>query len=159
VRLWSGRAADQEAARAVGLRAERGKMLDAMSRESELEDVTDALLLTDNDDFNALAALALRAELGHGRVYRAAPDRDETDLLAPAGEQGILGTDALTSAELDRRFAAGARIVEGPAGNGASDGEAALFVVTAGGDLRVACAGKSLPVAAGDRVITLVGSG
>jgi hypothetical protein len=24
--------------------------------------------------------------LGHGRVYRAAPDLDETDLLAPAGE-------------------------------------------------------------------------
>ena len=77
--------------------AERGKMmLDAISRETELEDVTDALLLTGNDDFNALAALALRTELGHGRVYRAAPDIDETDLLAPAGEQGILGADMLT---------------------------------------------------------------
>ena len=96
VRLWSGRAVDQEAARAVGLTAERGKMmLDAISRETELEDVTDALLLTGNDDFNALAALALRTELGHGRVYRAAPDLDETDLLAPAGEKGILGTDML----------------------------------------------------------------
>ena len=46
VRLWSGRAVDQEAARAAGLTAERGKMmLDAISRETELEDVTDALLL------------------------------------------------------------------------------------------------------------------
>ena len=160
VRLWSGRPVDQAAARAVGLHAERGKMmLDAMSRETELEDVTDALLLTGNDDFNALAALALRTELGHGRVYRAAPDIDETDLLAPAGEQGILGADMLTSAELGRRFAAGARLVEEPVNGGASDGDVALFVVTADGDLRVASAGKPPLVKAGDRVIALVGAG
>jgi hypothetical protein len=160
VRLWSGRAVDQEAARAVGLTAERGKMmLDAISRETELEDVTDALLLTGNDDFNALAALALRTELGHGRVYRAAPDHDETDLFAPAGEQGILGTDMLTSAELGRRFAAGGRLVEGPVNGGVSDGTVALFVVSADGDLRVASAGKSPPVKTGDRVIALVGAG
>ena len=134
-------------------------MLDAISRETELEDVTDALLLTANDDFNALAALALRTELGHGRVYRAAPDLDETDLLAPAGEQGILGTDVLTSAELGRRFAAGARLVEGPVNGGGSDGELALFVVTADGGLRVASAGKSPPVKPSDGVIALVGAG
>jgi hypothetical protein len=134
-------------------------MLDAMSRETELEDITDALLLTGNDDFNALAAVALRTELGHGRVYRAAPDVDETDLLAPAGEQGILGTDLLTSGELRRQFAAGARLVEGPVDGGASDGEVALFVVTADGDLRVASAGKPPPVKTGDRVIVLVGAG
>ena len=159
VRLWSGRPVDQEAARAVGLTAERGKMmLDAISRETELEDVTDALLLTGNDDFNALAALALRTELGHGRVYRVAPDLDETDLLAPAGEKGILGTDMLTSADLGRRFAAGARLVEGPVNGGASDGDVALFVVSADGDLRVASPGKSPSVKAGDRVIALVGA-
>jgi NhaP-type Na+/H+ or K+/H+ antiporter len=165
VRLWSGRPVDQEAARAAGLTAERGKMmLDAISRETELEDITDALLLTGNDDFNALAAIALRTELGHGRVYRAAPDLDETDLIAPAGEQGILGTDLLTSAELRRQFAAGARLVEEPV-NGLPqhaagyDGEVALFVVTAAGDLHVASAGKPPPVKAGDRVIALVGAG
>ena len=93
-------------------------MLDAISRETELEDVTYALLLTGNDDFNALAASRCATELGHGRVYRSAPDLDETDLLAPAGEQGILGADLLTSAELDRRFAAGARLVEEPVNGG-----------------------------------------
>jgi hypothetical protein len=92
-------------------------------------------------------------------VYRAAPDLDETDLFAPAGEQGILGTDQLTSAELGRRFAAGARLVEAPVNGGMADGAVALFVVTAGGDLRVASAGKSPPVKAGDRVIALAGAG
>jgi NhaP-type Na+/H+ or K+/H+ antiporter len=159
VRLWSGRPVDQAAARAAGLQAEPGRMmLDAMSRETELEDITDALLLTGNDDFNALAAVALRTELGHGRVYRAAPDVDETDLVAPAGEQGILGTDPLTSGELRRQFAAGARLVERPVHGGASDGEVALFVVTADGNLRVASAGKPPPVMAGDRVVALVGA-
>jgi NhaP-type Na+/H+ or K+/H+ antiporter len=164
VRLWSGRADAQAAARAAGLDAERGRMmLDAMSREAELEDVTDALVLTGNDDFNALAAVALRTELGHGRVYRAAPDLDETDLLAPAGEQGILGTDELTSAELRRRFATGARLVEeavdGRPRHAAANGELALFVVTAGGGLRVASAGHPAAAKAGDRIIALVGSG
>jgi hypothetical protein len=165
VRLWSGRAEDQAAARAVGLDAERGRMmLDAMSREAELQDVTDALLLTGNDDYDALAAVALRTELGHGRVYRAAPDLDETDLLAPVGEQGLLGADALTSAELRRRFDAGARLVEEavdgqPQGAARSGGELALFVVTAAGGLRVASGGHPPSVRAGDRVIALVGSG
>jgi NhaP-type Na+/H+ or K+/H+ antiporter len=165
VRLWSGRADDQAAARAAGLDAERGRMmLDAMSREAELEDVTDALVLTGNDDFNALAAVALRTELGHGRVYRAAPDLDETDLLAPAGEQGIFGTDGLTSAELRRQFAAGARLVEEPVDGEPgrarpSNGDLALFVVTAAGGLRVASAGEPPLARAGDRIIALVGSG
>jgi hypothetical protein len=164
VRLWSGRADDQAAARAAGLDAERGRMmLDAMSREAELEDVTDALVLTGNDDFNALAAVALRTELGHGRVYRAAPDLDETDLLAPAGEQGILGTDELTSAELRRRFETGAQLVEEtvdgrPRRGAPSNGDLALFVVTAAGGLRVASAGHPAAANAGDRIIALVGS-
>jgi NhaP-type Na+/H+ or K+/H+ antiporter len=128
VRLWSGRADDQAAARAAGLQAERGRMmLDAVSREAELEDVTDALLLTGNDDFNALAAVALRTELGHGRVYRVAPDPNETDLLAPAGEQGILDADA-------------------------------VIVVTATGGLRVASAGKAPAAKNGDRIIALAGT-
>ena len=49
-------------------------MVDAVERETELEEITDALLLTRSDDFNALAAAELRPELGHGHVYRIAPD-------------------------------------------------------------------------------------
>jgi NhaP-type Na+/H+ or K+/H+ antiporter len=161
VRLWSGRADDQAAARAVGLHADRGRMmLDAMSREAELEDVTDALLLTANDDFNALAAIALRTELGHGRVYRVAPDIEEMDLLAPPDEPGILGAESLTSAELGRRFANGARLVEASVDGRSpraarANGELALFVITAGGALHVVT-GREEPLArAGDTVIVL----
>jgi NhaP-type Na+/H+ or K+/H+ antiporter len=161
VRLWSGRADDQAAARAVGLQADPGRMmLDAVSREAELEDVTDALLLTANDDFNALAAVALRTELGHGRVYRVAPDIDEMDLLAPPDEPGILGADSLTSAELRQRFANGARLVEASVDGrspraGRSDGELALFVVSAGGALQVVTEREEPRTRAGDTVIVL----
>ena len=43
-------------------------MVDAVSREAELEEVTDAMLLTRSDDFNTLAAAELRVELGHEHV-------------------------------------------------------------------------------------------
>lgn len=55
-------------------------------------------MLTRSDDFNALAAAELRGRLGHGHVYRVAPDPEEPDLLPPSPEAGILGSPALTFA-------------------------------------------------------------
>jgi NhaP-type Na+/H+ or K+/H+ antiporter len=112
VRLWAGPSA-QPAARAAGLDADRGRILvDSLNREAELEEVTDALLLSRSDDFNALAASELRADLGHGHVYRIAPDPREPDLQPPAGAGDILGPEALTLDELTRRLDNGARFVE-----------------------------------------------
>jgi NhaP-type Na+/H+ or K+/H+ antiporter len=160
VRLWAGRAGEQAAARAAGLDADPGRMLvDAMTREAELEEVTDALLVTGSDDFNALAAAELRADLGHGRVFRVAPDPATADLAVPPNESGILGRADLTLAELGRRFAAGARIVDGPPDGAGGNGEVRLFVVTAGGALRVATGGERPAAQAGDTVIALSGAG
>jgi hypothetical protein len=83
VRLGTGRADEQTAARTAGLDADRGRlMVDAISREAELEEITDALVLTDNADFNALVAAELRIELGHDCVHRVAPVPD-AHLLPP----------------------------------------------------------------------------
>jgi hypothetical protein len=107
VRVWTGDAAEQAAARAAGLEADRGRMMvDAVTREAELDEVTDALLLTRSDDFNALAAEELRVELGHAHVQRLAPDPEAPVLVPPAHEGGLLPTYA----EMDRRIAEGARI-------------------------------------------------
>jgi hypothetical protein len=153
VRLWVGRASDQAAARAAGLDADHGRLLvDAVSREVELEEVTDALLLTPNHDFNALAAAELRTELGHGHVFRVAPDPEDADLLPPAGDEAILGDDDLTFAELSRRLAEGARLVEDH-----SDGALPLFVVGDGGSLRVVTAAEPLQLGPGERTIALAG--
>jgi hypothetical protein len=111
VRVWTGDADEQSAARAAGLEADRGRMMvDAVSREAELDEVTDALLLTRSDDFNALAAEQLRVELGHDHVLRLAPDPDAPFLVPPAHESGLL----LSYAEMEEQFAAGAELVADP---------------------------------------------
>jgi NhaP-type Na+/H+ or K+/H+ antiporter len=115
VRVWTGDAGEQAAARAAGLEADRGRMMvDALSREAELDEVTDALLLTRSDDFNALAAEALRVELGHAHVQRLAPEAETPVLVPPHHESGLLPSYD----EMSRRFGAGAQIAAeiGPAG-------------------------------------------
>jgi hypothetical protein len=52
VRMWVGPASDRAAALDAGLDADRGRMMvGALDREAELEEITDALLLTRSDDF------------------------------------------------------------------------------------------------------------
>jgi NhaP-type Na+/H+ or K+/H+ antiporter len=162
VRMWVGPSGDQAAARDAGLDADRGRlMVDAISREEELEEVTDVVLMSGNDDFNTLGAAELRDVLGHRHVYRVAPHPEEPDLLPPSREAGILGNRSLTFAELDRRFSAGARVMVRSATEdrqqSTSGTEVALFAVTPSGGLRVATDGNPLPVHSGDAVIVLVG--
>jgi NhaP-type Na+/H+ or K+/H+ antiporter len=116
VRLWTGDADAQAAARAAGMDADRGRMMvDAVTREAELDEVTDALLLTDSDDFNAMAAAELRAELGYEHVQRLAPHPDAPYLVPPAHEGGLLPSyDNLTQA-----FADGAQVVATKGAGGA----------------------------------------
>jgi NhaP-type Na+/H+ or K+/H+ antiporter len=160
VRMWVGPPDHQTAARDAGLEADRGRiMVDAISREAELEEVTDALLLTRSDDFNTLGAAELRDELGHRHVYRVAPHPDQPDLLPPSREAGILGDRSLTFAELDRQFAAGARIVSRSADSVLPPEEARsevpLFAVAHNGRLSIAADGRPPDVRPGDTVIAL----
>ena len=162
VRLWAG-PNTQGAARSAGLEADRGRMLvDSLNREAELEEVTDALLLSRSDDFNAVAVLDLRGDLGHGHVYRIAPDPDEPDLLLPSTGADILGRRELTLAELSRRLGDGARIVNRPAdlaAGWASDLDAILlFVVGSKGELRAATDGNAPLLKSGDTLIELITS-
>jgi NhaP-type Na+/H+ or K+/H+ antiporter len=156
VRLWAGRAEDQAEARAAGLEADRGRlMVDAVSREAELEEVTDALLLTNYDDFNALAAAELRTELGHGRVHRVAPDPGEGDLAPPAAEAAIVADDGLTFAELHRSLEGGARIVAAEADGADVASAIPLFAVSPFGELRVMTRSARRPAKPGDTVVVL----
>jgi NhaP-type Na+/H+ or K+/H+ antiporter len=160
VRMWVGPPDHQTAARGAGLDADRGRiMVDAVSREAELEEVTDALLLTRSDDFNTLGAAELRGELGYQHVYRVAPHPDEPDLLPPSREAGIFGDRSLTFAELDRQFAAGARIVSRSVDQALrpeeTRTEVPLFAVARDGRLSIASDGRPLDVRSGDTVIVL----
>jgi NhaP-type Na+/H+ or K+/H+ antiporter len=163
VRIWTGRPADQAAAREAGLEADRGRlMVDALTREAELEEITDALVLTSSDDFNALAAAQLRTELGRGAVHRVAT-APGTHLEPPASDSGVIGDEHLTFDELSRRFDSGERLVatragERPDGSGPWPDGTPLFVVTPDGSLRVAADGRDPAIVAGDTVIALAGA-
>ncbi len=135
-------------------------LVDSLSRETELEEITDALLMSPNDDFNALAAAELRGDLGHGHVYRFAPDPDGPALLAPAAEVDILGRGELTLAELDRRLADGGRFeqrtVEDTDGLELGRAGIPLFVIGSKGNLHGVTDGGRPTAHPGDRVIELV---
>ena len=131
--------------------------MDLETREAELEEVSQALVMTASDDFNALAAHELRQELGSGRVFRLAPGTGLLDLVPTYAEGGILFAEDLTYAELTRRFEAGARIEEVSDGalRGGENGSTPLFVLTPDGGLRVMTAGGRAGLEAGERAICL----
>jgi NhaP-type Na+/H+ or K+/H+ antiporter len=144
VRMWVGPAADRDAARAAGIEADQGSMLlDTVSREAELEEVTDAVLATPSDDFNALAASELAEVLGRGHVLRVAPDPGEAHLLPPETDVALVGTDATTFKALSDRVAAGASIVRAEA---AQDGDLPLVSVSADGRVVPGAAPGATPV-------------
>jgi NhaP-type Na+/H+ or K+/H+ antiporter len=152
VRLWTGRSDEQEAAREAGLAAGNARLgVDLASREEELEEITDALLMTESDDFNALAAFELRQELGRDHVYRLPPRGELLDLVPAYAEGRILFGEDLTFAELTRRFDAGERLVEAAEDR---DGVRPLFVVS-GGELTVVTPGLRPEVAEGGTTIGL----
>jgi NhaP-type Na+/H+ or K+/H+ antiporter len=152
LRLWTGRSEEQTAAREAGLEAGNARLgVDVASREEELEEVTDALLMTDSDAFNALAAFELRQELGRDHVYRLPPRGELLDLVPGYAEGRILFGEELTFAELTRRFDAGARLVEVADDH---NGVTPLFVLSRG-ELTIMTAGIRLEVSAGDTTIGL----
>jgi NhaP-type Na+/H+ or K+/H+ antiporter len=162
VRLWTGQAAEQAAAQEDGLPAGNARLgVDRAAREAELEDVTDALLLTASDNFNALAAFELRQELGHDHVFRLPPDSDLLDLVPSHAEGRALFAAGLTFTELTNRFGAGAEVirlaadgtstVERPPGQQAT----LLFGVSSTGQLTVATADDRVEPADGDTTIWL----
>jgi NhaP-type Na+/H+ or K+/H+ antiporter len=159
VRIWTGRQAEQEAAREAGLDAGSSRLgVDVQTREAELEEVSQVLLLTESDDFNALAAFELRQELGSGRVYRLAPARGSLELVPAYAEGGLLFGEGLTHAELTRRVEAGARIVElGPdeLRDGINDEVVPLFALTGDGGLRIVTADTGFEPDGAERAICL----
>ncbi len=114
VRLWTGSATERRAAAAVGLDAVEPPLgLDLARLEAELEEASSALVLSGNDDYDALVAYELRRELGTDRVYRLAPTEPREEPIAAHGEGRVLFDAALDHRALAARLASGARLVSG----------------------------------------------
>ena len=134
--------------------APAGLLASVTTERTELSGVTTVLLLTAEDDFNALAAAMLRYSIGD-YVFRLGPPADGRGVVAPfAGGQVLFG-HALNRSTMTSRYQAGARIVALPAGCRRPAGHELLFVMRADGLLDPATRQRVPAPHEGDIVILL----
>jgi NhaP-type Na+/H+ or K+/H+ antiporter len=154
VLMWAALDQQREQIKRAGLELAPGELLaTATGRGARLEGITAVLLLTDEDDFNALASVLL-ADSVQGRVYRLAPPQPSHGVVAPYTAGEILFGNDLTRPAVTGRYQDGARIITYGGGILAA-GQDLLFVVRADGQLAaVTQAGTPAP-RAGDTIVAL----
>jgi NhaP-type Na+/H+ or K+/H+ antiporter len=155
VLMWAGSDEQRQQIRTAGLELAPGELLaSATARGAELEDITTVLLLTDEDDFNALASAVL-AGSAECPVYRLGARLPSHGVVAPyTGGETLFGT-SLTRYDIDQRYAAGARISTEPADGSIPAGTDLLFLVRADGTLAPVTRTLAPPLEAGDTMILL----
>ncbi|MFH9347877.1 cation:proton antiporter [Kitasatospora sp. NPDC017646] len=135
VLMWAGAEEERHRIQRAGLELAPGELLAAAAGEgAELAGITAVLLLTDEDDFNALAATIVRGG-SPARVYRTGPAAGSRGAVAPFTGGDVLFDPALSRAELVRRHAAGATITAGPADAAVPEGSRLLFRIRTDGSL------------------------
>ena len=135
VLMWAGFDEQRERIKEAGLELAPGELLaSAAGRGAQLEGITTVLLLTGEDDFNALGSTVLAGGVD-GPVYRLAARLPSHGVVAPYTGGEILFDPWLTRYEVGRRYAAGARIRTRPANGGAPADGSLLFLVRADGRL------------------------
>ena len=153
--MWAGLDEQRQRIGQAGLELAPGELLAAATgRGAQLEGITAVLLLTDEDDFNALGSTVLQGSV-EGPVYRLGARQPGHGVVAPYTGGQTLFDPRLTRYEISRRYADGARICA-QAGDGGDDaGGDLLFRVRADGRLDpVTRAGPPEPQA-GDTMVLL----
>jgi hypothetical protein len=157
VLMWAGLEAEREQIRRAGLELAPGELLAAAAgRGAQLEGVTAVLLLTDEDDFNALASTILQGT-SEASIYRLAPPVSSHGVVAPFTGSGILFGPGLSRDQLARRHARGARITTRPAGQGQPDGSDLLFVIRGDSRLEPVTPDSAPHAETGDTEVLLAG--
>jgi NhaP-type Na+/H+ or K+/H+ antiporter len=133
VLMWAGLESQRERIREEALPLAPDSLLAWVTTErAELSGVTSVLLLTTEDDFNALAAAMLRYSVGDN-VYRVAPPASGRGVVAPFTGGAVLFGSGLDRSTLASRYESGARIVSRPAADPLPAGYELLFVVHSDG--------------------------
>ena len=152
VLMWARSDQQRERIRQTGLTLASGELMEAAGTGAEVEGVTTVLLLTGQDDFNALGLTVVSRSLDGGG-YRL-PFATPSHRAATGSTRGkILFTPQLTGPELARRFGAGSRIQALPANGGIPAGHDLLFVLRADGHLVPATSTSTPAVSHGDTMI------
>ena len=133
--MWAASDEQRELIKQAGLDIMPGELLAAAtSQGAELEGITAVLLLTDEDDFNALAAMLLAAN-PDTRVYRLAPRHPTHGVLAPFSGGDTVFAPTLTRENVSTRYNSGARIITQVAGGSIQPGSDILFLIDPDGRL------------------------
>jgi NhaP-type Na+/H+ or K+/H+ antiporter len=158
VLMWAGLDEQRQRIKQAGLELAPGELLAAATgRGAQLEGVTAVLLLTEEDDFNALGSTVLDGTV-EGPVYRLGARQPSHGVVAPYTGGQILFDPGLTRYEIGRRYADGARIRTQP-GDGGNPGTPAgsdlLFLVRADGRLDPVTRARPPEPQAGDTMVLL----
>ena len=129
-------------------------MASVTTQGAELEGITAVLLLTNEDDFNALAATVLAGDTST-QVYRLAPRHPGHGVIAPYAAVETLFGPTLTRYDVARRYDAGARITLAPAGGTIPSGTDVLFLLTPDDALIPATTSRPLVPRSGDTLVVL----
>ncbi|MEU0398068.1 cation:proton antiporter [Streptomyces sp. NPDC006208] len=155
VLMWAGVDEERERIREAGIELATGDMLaTATNPRARLEGVTAVFLLTDDDDFNALASVVVQDNV-EGPVYRVGPPHEGHGVVAPYTGGDILFGLRLVRPTLAARYEGGDRFVVEPADTTPGSGYDTLFVVRADGRLEPVTETQEVVPRAGDMVVRL----
>lgn len=157
VLMWAGLEHQRERIRSASLELAPGELLaSAAADRTTLSGITTVLLMTGEDDFNALAAATLRYAVD--RVFRVGPPAGGRGVVAPFTGGDVLFSPAVNRSTLASRYEAGARIVALRSVSSLPAGYDLLFLVRADGRLDPATRRRSPGWREGDTVVALTSS-
>ena len=157
VLMWAGLDEERERITTAGIALAHGEMLaTATNPRARLEGVSAVFLLTDDDDFNALASVVIKDNV-QGPVYRVGPPRDSHGVVAPYTGGDILFGRALVRHRLAARYEQGARFHVQPGSRPIPSDYDILFVVRADGQLAPVTGSQTITPQPGDTAV-LMGS-
>lgn len=155
VTMWTATEEQRQQVRRAGIEPAPGELLAAATDPSgRLEEVTALLLLTDDDDFNALVSVVARDSVD-GPVHRVGPPPDAPGAVATRTGADVLFGPGLGRDVLAARHEQGARFTVGAPGEGPPPGHDALFVLRADGRLDPATEARPARPGPGDRLVLL----
>src|SRR5262249_55073170 len=150
VLMWAASDQQRDQIRQAGLALMPGELLAAAtSQGAALEGITPILLLTDEDDFNALAATVLAGN-SEPSVYRLAPRHPTHGVVAPFSGGDTVFAPTLTRETVSHRYNSGARITTQAADGTIRPGADILFLIDPDGRLASATTSRPPPPHPGD---------
>jgi NhaP-type Na+/H+ or K+/H+ antiporter len=153
--MWAASEDQREQIKRAGLELAPGELLaSATARGAELEGITSVLLLTDEDDFNALASAVLAGN-SETRVYRLAPHQPSHGVVAPYTGGETVFAPTLTRYDIALRHDSGARTTTAPAAGGTPPGTDLLFLISPDGALTPVTTSRQPTPQSGDTLVLL----